>query len=165
MLFRSEQNQEANAHLTSRQIFIREIRNRIEAYFKLIVRNLRDSIPKSIGYNLVLSIQENMQMHLYDALYKSQEIVAALNEPEGIKRQREELTRQIRVMKDAQKVIRRDPDLMSVMNIDISDNEISEHGNRKKSLLDFVFRGVFAHAKHLVIISFCHNDNVSGGFY
>ena len=128
-----EQNQEANAHLTSRQIFIREIRNRIEAYFKLIVRNLRDSIPKSIGYNLVLSIQENMQMHLYDALYKSQEIVAALNEPEGIKRQREELTRQIRVMKDAQKVIRRDPDLMSVMNIDISDNEISEHGNRKKS--------------------------------
>ena len=125
-----EQNQEANAHLTSRQIFIREIRNRIEAYFKLIVR---DSIPKSIGYNLVLSIQENMQMHLYDALYKSQEIVAALNEPEGIKRQREELTRQIRVMKDAQKVIRRDPDLMSVMNIDISDNEISEHGNRKKS--------------------------------
>ena len=128
-----EQNQEANAHLTSRQIFIREIRNRIEAYFKLIVRNLRDSIPKSIGYNLVLSIQENMQMHLYDALYKSQEIVAALNEPEGIKRQREELTRQIRVMRDAQKVIRRDPDLMSVMNIDISDNEISEHGNRKKS--------------------------------
>ena len=128
-----EQNQEANAHLTSRQIFIREIRNRIEAYFKLIVRNLRDSIPKSIGYNLVLSIQENMQMHLYDALYKSQEIVAALNEPEGIRRQREELTRQIRVMKDAQKVIRRDPDLMSVMNIDISDNEISEHGNRKKS--------------------------------
>ena len=128
-----EQNQEANAHLTSRQIFIREIRNRIEAYFKLIVRNLRDSIPKSIGYNLVLSIQENMQMHLYDALYKNQEIVAALNEPEGIRRQREELTRQIKVMRDAQKVIRRDPDLMSVMNIDISDNEISEHGNRKKS--------------------------------
>ena len=128
-----EQNQEANAHLTSRQIFIREIRNRIEAYFKLIVRNLRDSIPKSIGYNLVLSIQENMQMHLYDALYKSQEIVAALNEPEGIRRQREELTRQIKVMKDAQKVIRRDPDLMSVMNIDISDNDISEHGNRQKS--------------------------------
>ena len=128
-----EQNKEENAHLTSRQIFIREIRNRIEAYFKLIVRNLRDSIPKSIGYNLVLSIQENMQMHLYDALYKSQEIVAALNEPEGIKRQREELTRQIKVMRDAQKVIRRDPDLMSVMNIDISNNEISEHGNRKKS--------------------------------
>ena len=72
-------------------------------------------------------------MHLYDALYKSQEIVAALNEPEGIKRQREELTRQIKVMRDAQKVIRRDPDLMSVMNIDISYNEISEHGDRKKS--------------------------------
>ena len=51
-----------------------------------------------------------MQLHLYDALYKNQEIVEVLNEPEGIKRQRIELTRQIKVMRDAQKVIRRDPE-------------------------------------------------------
>ena len=105
-----EKNKDSNEPMDSRSIFIREIRNRIEAYFKLIVRNLRDSIPKSIGYNLVLSIQENMQLHLYDALYKNQEIVEVLNEPEGIKRQRIELTRQIKVMRDAQKVIRRDPE-------------------------------------------------------
>ena len=32
-----------------KNIFIKEIRNRIEAYFKLIVRNLKESIPKIIG--------------------------------------------------------------------------------------------------------------------
>lgn len=53
-----------------KKIFINEIRSRIEAYFKLIVRNLRDSIPKTIGMNLVKSIEENMQITLYNMLYK-----------------------------------------------------------------------------------------------
>ena len=48
------------------------------------MRNLRDSIPKAIGYNLVKSIQDNMQIDLYNQLYKSNEMIASLNEPEEI---------------------------------------------------------------------------------
>ena len=91
-------------------MFIKEIRNRIEAYFKLVVRNLRDSVPKAIGFFLVRSIQDNMQLQLYNSLYKSTEMVSVLNEPEGISRQREELLKSIKVMKEAQKIIRRDPE-------------------------------------------------------
>lgn len=91
-------------------MFIREIRNRIEAYFKLIVRNLRDSIPKSIGFFLVRSIEENMQTKLYNSLLTSREIVNCLNESEDIMRQRMELTNQIKVLREAQKIIRRDPE-------------------------------------------------------
>ena len=94
----------------AKSMFISEIRNRIESYFKLIVRNLRDSVPKTIGFNLVRSIQDNMQIKLYDELYKSNDLIRSLDEPEGIVRQREELTRQIKVMKNAQKVIKRDPE-------------------------------------------------------
>jgi vacuolar protein sorting-associated protein 1 len=36
-------------------LFVREIRARIDAYFKLVVRNVRDTIPKAIGYFLVKS--------------------------------------------------------------------------------------------------------------
>ena len=36
-------------------LFVKEIRARIDAYFKLVVRNVRDSIPKTIGYFLVKS--------------------------------------------------------------------------------------------------------------
>ena len=69
-----------NEVVDSKNIFTREIRNRIEAYFKLVVRNLRDSIPKAIGYFLVKSIQENMQLQLYNQLFKSNDMVSVLNE-------------------------------------------------------------------------------------
>ena len=34
-------------------LFVNEMRQRIDAYFNLAVRNTRDSIPKAIGYFLV----------------------------------------------------------------------------------------------------------------
>lgn len=34
--------------------FIRDIRNRLDAYFRLVVRNARDAIPKAVGFYLVL---------------------------------------------------------------------------------------------------------------
>ena len=68
----------------AKKLFIKEIRNRIEAYFKLIVRNLRDMIPKIMGN------------------------------------------------KNAQKIIRRDPDLMTVMQININDSDITPSKDTKK---------------------------------
>jgi hypothetical protein len=118
--------------IDTRAIYIREIRERIKAYFNLVVRNLRDNVPKTIGHNLVRSIRNNMQIKLYDQLYKSTELIASLNEPEEIMRIRHDLTRQIKVMRDAQKVIRRDPDLMAVMQISIDDNEIASAETKTK---------------------------------
>ena len=37
----------------SNNLFVKEIRARIDAYFKLVVRNVRDAIPKVIGFFLV----------------------------------------------------------------------------------------------------------------
>ena len=106
-------------------IFIKEIRNRIEAYFKLIVRNLRDSIPKIMGNFLVKEIQENMQLKLYNKLYNAREMTDLLSEPESVAERRKQLTELIKVMKNAQKIIRRDPDLMTVMQININDSDIT----------------------------------------
>ena len=110
-----------------KSIFVREIRGRIEAYFKLIVRNLRDAIPKTLGYTLLKPIENDMKMELYEMLNNEKKIVEVLNEPEGIQRQRIELNRQIKVMKDAQKVIKRDPDLMNIMQIKIDEADIAEY--------------------------------------
>ena len=117
-------------------VFINEIRNRIEAYFKLIVRNLRDSVPKIIGKYLVKELEENMQIKLYNKLYNAKEMTDLLNEPESIAERRKELNDMIKVMKNAQKIIRRDPDLMSVMQININDNDINSQINdeSKKNL-------------------------------
>ena len=115
-------------------IFIKEIRNRIEAYFKLIVRNLRDSIPKIMGNYLIKEIEENMQLKLYNKLYNAREMTDLLSEPESVAERRKELNDMIKVMKNAQKIIRRDPDLMTVMQININDSDITSHAtdNKKK---------------------------------
>ena len=119
--------------MDAKNIFITEIRNRIEAYFKLIVRNLRDSIPKVMGNFLVKEIQENMQLKLYNKLYNAREMTDLLSEPEHIAERRKELNDMIKVMKNAQKIIRRDPDLMTVMQININDSDITNTPENRKS--------------------------------
>lgn len=109
----------------NKKIFVVELRKRVEAYFKLVVRNLRDSVPKAIGNFILRSIQEKMQLELYNMLYKGNEILNSLNEPESVTMKRKELTERIKVMREAQKIIKRDPDLMQVMKIDINDNDIT----------------------------------------
>ena len=116
----------------AKNIFIKEIRNRIEAYFKLIVRNLRDSIPKVIGNYLIKEIEENMQLKLYNKLYNAREMTDLLSEPESVAERRKELNDIIKVMRNAQKVIRRDPDLMTVMHININDSDIINTKETKK---------------------------------
>ena len=118
--------------IAPKTIFINEIRNRIEAYFKLIVRNLRDSIPKIIGNYLVKEIEENMQVKLYNKLYNAKELTDLLNEPENVAERRKELNDIIKVMKNAQKIIRRDPELMNVMQININDGDIINHSHDYK---------------------------------
>ena len=120
--------------MDAKNIFINEIRNRIEAYFKLIVRNLRDSIPKVMGNFLVKEIEENMQLKLYNKLYNAREMTELLNEPESIAERRKELNEMIKVMRNAQKIIRRDPDLMTVMQININDSDITNTGEIPKKV-------------------------------
>ena len=121
-----------NKPVDVKNIFINEIRSRIEAYFKLIVRNLRDSIPKIMGNFLIKEIEENMQLKLYNKLYNAREITDCLNEPESVAERRKELNEMIKVMKNAQKIIRRDPDLMAVMQININDSDITTQETKTK---------------------------------
>ena len=118
--------------MINQNIFIKEIRSRIEAYFKLIVRNLRDSIPKIMGNFLIKEIEDNMQLKLYNKLYKSKEMTDLLNEPESVAERRKELNDIIKVMRNAQKIIKRDPDLMVVMQININDSDITDNKDKKE---------------------------------
>ena len=67
-------------------------------------------------------------------LYKSREIVNVLNEPESVMIRRKELVNQIKVLREAQKIIRRDPDLMQVMQININDSDITGHGKDSRNI-------------------------------
>ena len=85
-----------------------------------------------MGNYLVKEIEDNMQIKLYNKLYNAREITDALNEPEHIAERRKELTALIKVMKNAQKIIRRDPDLMTSMQININDSDIATPAKDEK---------------------------------
>jgi hypothetical protein len=46
--------------------FVSEMRKRIDAYFDIVLRTVRDSIPKAIGYFLVKKSQDVLQFELYN---------------------------------------------------------------------------------------------------
>ena len=93
---------------------------------------MRDSIPKIMGNFLIKEIEDNMQLKLYNKLYKSKEMTDLLNEPESVAERRKELNDIIKVMRNAQKIIKRDPDLMVVMQININDSDITDTKDKKE---------------------------------
>lgn len=51
--------------INPQKLFIQELRQRIESYFSLVVKNLRDSIPKAVGFFLVKASQVGIIMKLF----------------------------------------------------------------------------------------------------
>lgn len=94
-------------------VFVKEIRARIDAYFKIAVRNVRDTIPKSIGYFLVKSSQERLQFELYSQINKNESLSKSLGEPERVAEERKSLITTNETLKKALKVLQRDPDITS----------------------------------------------------
>jgi len=64
----------------------------VDSYFNLVVRNIRDTIPKMIGHFLVRNSQENLQYSIYNEIMKSEEMLRELGEPLHIQEERETVT-------------------------------------------------------------------------
>lgn len=52
----------------------------MDAYFRIVVRALNDSIPKAIGFFLVKQSQEQLQMLLYNDVISREAIIETLGE-------------------------------------------------------------------------------------
>lgn len=87
------------------------MRKRIDAYFEIVLRNVKDSIPKAIGYFLVKKSQEILQFELYNQVNSNQQLAAALGEPTRITERRNALTEVVNTLKNSLKVLQRDPDI------------------------------------------------------
>jgi len=96
---------------TSNNLFVNEIRARIDAYFRIVVRNVRDSIPKAIGYFLVKASQERLQFELYAQINKNESLTKQMGEPERVTEERKSLNGTLDTLKKAVKVLQRDPDI------------------------------------------------------
>jgi vacuolar protein sorting-associated protein 1 len=94
----------------STNVFVKEIRQRIDTYFKIVLRNVRDTVPKQIGYFLVKMSQEKLQFELYQRVNQNQGLVDMLGEPKSITERRETLNSIIKTMDRSLKILQRDPE-------------------------------------------------------
>lgn len=91
-------------------LFVNEIRNRIDSYFRIVVRNVRDSVPKVIGYFLVRTIMDKIQLELYEQINHSESIINHLSEPAYITAEREGVKKQLETLRKAEKIIKHNPE-------------------------------------------------------
>jgi dynamin 1-like protein len=102
-----QQNQK---QLSAQNVFVKEIRARIDTYFRIVLRNVRDTVPKTVGYFLVKMSQEKLQFELYTRINASPQIADALGEPKNITERRVTLSTIIKTLSDSLRVLQRDPE-------------------------------------------------------
>ncbi|CAG9334067.1 unnamed protein product [Blepharisma stoltei] len=122
---------------TAESLFVDEIRSRIDTYFRIVVRNVRDTVPKIIGYFLVRSVMDKMQMQLYESINRSETVLNLLSEPAHISTERENIRKQLSTLRKAEKILKHDPNLALQANsiedeISKIESEASESGTAKK---------------------------------
>eukprot|EP00922_Rhytidocystis_sp_ex-Travisia-forbesii_P068479 GHVS01101997.1.p1 GENE.GHVS01101997.1~~GHVS01101997.1.p1 ORF type:complete len:774 (-),score=103.87 GHVS01101997.1:165-2486(-) len=101
--------------------FLREIRRRLDSYFNIVLRNVRDTVPKAIGFFLVRQLEEKLQFQLYNELNNEQRFADLLGEPPHIMEERRSLSLQMNTLKKATQVLQRDPQIAS-LNLDKIDD-------------------------------------------
>ena len=88
-----------------------EMRKRIDQYFDIVLRNIRDSVPKAIGCFMVKKSQDVLQFELYNQVNNNPQLAQALGEPARITERRNALTAVLKTLKNSLKVLQRDPDI------------------------------------------------------
>ena len=81
------------------------MRTRIDQYFTIILRSIKDQIPKTIGYFLVRKSEEVLQFELYNQVNSNQALTGGMGEPQRITERRTALTSVLAVLKNSLKVL------------------------------------------------------------
>ena len=125
---------------------VKEMRVRIDTYFRVVVTQLADMVPKIIGHNLVNSSLTNLLFSVYKRV-SGGEMFTLLNEPEHIVNKRHTLKKILETLRSSRKILLRDPDLAfsveikdvsSILELREKDKERKRTAaaEKKKSLLE-----------------------------
>jgi GTP-binding protein EngB required for normal cell division len=94
----------------STKVYVKEMRARMDSYFRLVVRSIRDSVPKVIGSFLVRAAEDHMQLELNACLSQNEQINALLSEPLSVAEERQRLAETREVLRKSLKAMQRDPE-------------------------------------------------------
>jgi vacuolar protein sorting-associated protein 1 len=94
--------------------YIKEMRLRLESYFSVVVRNVRDSIPKIIGHFLVKKSQDSLQMSLYSKIAEKKDSISQLlGESPEVAKDRRKYNDLNKVLGESLKILSRENELLT----------------------------------------------------
>jgi hypothetical protein len=93
----------------SKLAVVNQLRKRINAYFYIVTRNLKDSIPKMIGTFLVQAMVKDIKFVIFNNISKANSFLQRINEPTDVANERQSLTKQFEVLKKAERRLLSDP--------------------------------------------------------
>lgn len=132
-------NKKEKKQKKSAMIFVNELKARLDCYFRIVVRNIRDTVPRLIGHFLVRIVQNKLQIELFKRLNKMFEAVnRSMGEPQTVIQERKALRTQLETLEKAERVLTRDPEITNM--ISTTDDELlielrqekAEEANGKK---------------------------------
>ena len=88
---------------------VQQLRKRINAYFFIVSRNLKDCIPKIIGNFLIQAMVKDIRFVLFNNISKAGSFLSKINEPTDIANERERLQKQVETLQKAERRIMSDP--------------------------------------------------------
>ena len=97
---------------------------RIDAYFKIVLYTVRETVPKLIGHFLVRMTQDKLQAELQTRINDNESLLESLGEPKNVTERRNMLTSIIKTLKASLKLLQRDPDITAASAVD--DGELAE---------------------------------------
>jgi len=77
----------------------------LESYFKIVRKNVKDRVPKTIMYFMVNASKDKIQNELVRSLYKEDLFGSLLEESDDIAQRREQLRENIEVLSAAQRIL------------------------------------------------------------
>jgi len=77
----------------------------LESYFKIVRKNIKDRVPKTIMFFMVNASKDRIQNELVKSLYKEDMFSSLLEESDDIAQRREQLRENIEVLSAAQRIL------------------------------------------------------------
>lgn len=88
---------------------VNQLRKRINAYFYIVSRNLKDSIPKIIGTFLIQAVQRDIKFVIFNNISKTNSFLSRMSEPGDIASERQRAQKEYDTLKKAERRILSDP--------------------------------------------------------
>lgn len=121
----------------SQDILVEELRARIDKYFFIIVRNLRDEVPKIIGQFLVRKFNESLEVEILNALNKRDYCLDSLVENKSLYALRQKLKVELEALSKAENLLVNDFNMGFDLKAEVGIDEHIDKSNRVDNKVSF----------------------------